>query len=269
MKIGNRLFISFGGVFLLTLLVGLGLTSYVVLTLSGLTTKLYNHPFIVSNAVHDIHINVINIRVCMKDVALAHDRTSLEIAIRRIHAYEKEIHQNFEILKKRYLGDPEDVEKVVRIFAQWKPVREEIFDLKREGRQEETVQAVDEGAENQHLIEIEHALKVLTDFTSAKADIFLADSQAKAKEVAGLSLLMISLVLAIGAGIMVMVSRSITHPLRVALNVSDQVAEGSLDINFPVMYNDEIGQLFTLDAKNDRIYQKYRRYYSKNFQDGS
>ncbi|MDP1678611.1 MAG: methyl-accepting chemotaxis protein [Candidatus Nitrotoga sp.] len=56
-------------------------------------------------------------------------------------------------------------------------------------------------------------------------------------------LALVAIALALAAGIAFLVTRSITMPLSVALNVSNQLAEGDLTANIEVTSKDETGQL--------------------------
>ena len=150
MKIGTRLLMSIG-VLVLSILVTVSLFSiYQIRIQAGLTEKLYRHPFTVSNAVRDVEINVIKMHRSMKDVALAADAVSLEDATREVDRYEKEVYTYFDIIEERFLGDMQDVENLKQVFTQWKPIRDEVIDLVRTGRNAEAA-FITQGKGREHI----------------------------------------------------------------------------------------------------------------------
>ena len=67
-------------------------------TLSDLTTKLYNHPLAVSNAILKIDGNIIRIHRSMKDIVLAKNKRDIQKIIIKINALEKTIIDDFKIV---------------------------------------------------------------------------------------------------------------------------------------------------------------------------
>ena len=73
MKIRNKLFFSFG--LLITFLIFIGLFAILQMqTLSQVTTKLYNHPLTVSNAVRDVDINIMLDSICAEARVLSGEK---------------------------------------------------------------------------------------------------------------------------------------------------------------------------------------------------
>jgi hypothetical protein len=75
-RIGTRLVLEFGIVILMTGVIGwVGIRG--VNTLAGFFTDIYNHLVVVSNAVHDIKINVLSAQINLEN--MLHDSTEQQI----------------------------------------------------------------------------------------------------------------------------------------------------------------------------------------------
>lgn len=244
MKIGTRLFIGFGMVLLLIMTGGGGFTTYLVTTLSGLTTKLHDHPLTVSNAVRDVDINIIKMHRSMKDVASARDTASLEAAVSAVSRYEQDVYAQFGIIEERFLGDKRDVENVKQLFIQWKPIRDEVIRLVRQGKKDEAAE-ITKGKGYNHIVLLENKMKTLTDFAANKADEFLENARTQAKRAYILTFSVMIVLVIFGQSLAFVISRSITRPLKVAIAVADQVSEGDLEVEFEATSKDEVGQVLT------------------------
>ena len=254
LKIGTRLGLGF--VVMLMLMVAVGIFAmYQMSHLATLTTKLHDHPFVVSNAVRDVDSNVIAMHRSMKDVALAEDSASLEVAANVVEQHEKKVYNMFDIIQERFLGDQKDVEEVIQIFTAWKPIRDEVIDLMRQGKKSEAA-AITKGKGQRHIDVLDKEIHDLVDFASQKADIFLENAHSEAyKANIGMIVLLIISVFA-GIAIAFVTSRTIIHPLKTAVNIADQVSEGKLNVAFHVNSKDEVGQVLVAIKKMIRYIQE-------------
>ncbi|MCP4179255.1 MAG: hypothetical protein GY756_15960 [bacterium] len=64
-----------------------------------------HHPFTVSNAVKDVNINITAIHRTMKDLALADTKEEVETAKSLVNFHDSIIHNAFNIVIERYLGE--------------------------------------------------------------------------------------------------------------------------------------------------------------------
>ena len=103
LKIGTRLGLGFGLVLVFVLIL-----SYISVVkmkaLSGLTVKLYRHPYTVTTAILEIEANIIKIHRSMKDVALARNDAEMDRAVETVARYEAEVYERFEVIYDRFLG---------------------------------------------------------------------------------------------------------------------------------------------------------------------
>jgi methyl-accepting chemotaxis protein len=242
MKIRTRLFLSFS--LLIIFIIGVGaFAMFQMNILSSLTTKLYRHPFTVTNTVRKININIAEIRSAMKSLALAKDDALLQETIQKITAYDQEVYDCFKIVKERFLGDQQDVDNLIKIYEEWKPIREKTLALKKEGKHEEVMLAVISGAGASQYAKLREAMKVVTDFADNKAAEFLANARLqKERSFLWLSVIMVLAAL-LGMGVAWAISRSIIRPLKSAVEVANAIAAGNLHNQIPVTTKDETGQL--------------------------
>ena len=104
MKIGIRLGLGFGTV-LFMLFVGSVFSYFQIDTLADQTTQLYNHPYMVNNALRNAELNIIKINRSMKDVALAKTPSDIDKAAGLVDQYDKDAIKSLETVKDRFQGD--------------------------------------------------------------------------------------------------------------------------------------------------------------------
>ena len=105
--------------------------------LSGLTTALFRHPFAVTNALADANADIIAMHRSMKDVAMAQTPADIDRAVADVDRREKAVLEHFGVVRERFLGNKADLDAAAKAFAAWKPMRDEVIRLTREGRKDE------------------------------------------------------------------------------------------------------------------------------------
>ncbi len=176
-------------------------------TLASQIEKIYRHPFMVSNAVLEVNINIISMHSYMKDVALARNTEDLEVAISKVRADEKAAYQRFEIIMDRFLGDKSRILDVRKTFSDWKPIRSQVIELTRASRYDEAVEITkNNGAV--HVALLMDQVDGLVDFANVKAAEFLSNSQSiHSKSVVELRLFVVALLALTGIGTFFVICR--------------------------------------------------------------
>lgn len=241
MKIGFRLFVGFVIMIVLILIVSV-FAIYQLTSLAELTTKMYLHPLTVSNAIREIETKIAEMHRSMKDVALAENTASLEAAVKAVDTGEQEVYETFDIIKERFLGDQKDVDDLIQTFDQWKPIRDEVIRLMKNGEKAEAA-AITSGKGYNHVRALEEKIHGLIDFASNKAEQFLGNAHAEANEAYILTIALLCIAVVVGIVVAVFLSRTITQPLQTVVGVADQVSEGDLDVTFETTVKDEVGQV--------------------------
>jgi ABC-type nitrate/sulfonate/bicarbonate transport system substrate-binding protein/PAS domain-containing protein len=140
-------------------------------TLSDLNTKMYKHPFMVSNHVHEANRDIISIHRHMKDVANARNQQDMDIAISRV-AYEvREVHYHFNMVRSRFLGDLNKIDTARKTFNDWEPIRNEVIELIKAGYSEQAAD-VTKGKGAKHVALLNLHMNELSDFAKTKAAEF-------------------------------------------------------------------------------------------------
>lgn len=212
--------------------------------LAEITTRMYRHPLTVSNAVRDVNINIVRMHRSMKDVALTKDLESLEAAVQTIDRYEQEVYAAFDIIRERFLGDQQEIDQVIQVFRQWKPIRDEVIAFMKAGKQDEAA-ALTQGKGATHIELLQKEIQDLTDFASNKAEEFLTNTSSEAYQAYAWTLGLVGLAVFIGIGIAMRITRMITRPLQQAIRVANHVSEGNLSVQFHVNSRNELGQMLS------------------------
>ncbi len=178
-KIGYRLGLGFGLLIVFIIIdSGLGLLNLKSVTTQ--TSNIYNHPFTVSTAILRVDGNIIRMHRSMKDVALARDKRSIEVAIQSVNELEKRVFDDLDIVHERFLGDKKRVDKLRVEFSNWKLVRDEVIALMRRGEREKAAEITkNKGAKYVQKL-IEHVEEFVS-FAKNKADSFYENAQKSQK----------------------------------------------------------------------------------------
>ncbi|MCU7834061.1 MAG: response regulator [gamma proteobacterium symbiont of Taylorina sp.] len=244
LKIGIRSGFAFFGIILITTGIG-NFTYYGITQLSEMTSKLYKHPFAVSNAVRDTNGHIIAMHRSMKDVALSKTDAQLEQAVQVVSEYESRALTSLHMIHERFLGDKTLVHNASELFRNWKPIRDRVIDLRRAGEYEKAAE-ITRGEGARHVVKMENSMQTLLDFANNKADTFVNAvfaEQNNLQSTLGWGLLILTLV---SISIAFIITRSITLPINnIALTLS-QLASGdskdSLQTKIPYQSRkDEVG----------------------------
>ncbi|WP_082936437.1 methyl-accepting chemotaxis protein [Halodesulfovibrio spirochaetisodalis] len=175
MTLRARLVLGFG--ILLCLLIGMGAaTIQEINEVSSATEKLYRHPYAVSTAILRIDGNIVRIHRAMKDIASSTSQAQVESSLAIIRDLEKSIHADFDVLRDRFLGNPQKVEELVADFDKWRPIREEVIALFKAGNKAGAL-AITKGKGAQHVAKLNADMKAFIDFASNKATAFARQAE--------------------------------------------------------------------------------------------
>ena len=146
--------------------------------LSQLTDNMYNHPLTVSKSLLEIEVHVNAMYRAIKDVVISDTPESLEAALSIIEDQEQEIGGHFATLRKKFLGDPNQVEYAYSLLVESKSIREEVITLRRAGSIQAALE-VSNGKGSSQFKAILEAIDPMVDFADNKALEFLKASQAQ------------------------------------------------------------------------------------------
>ena len=115
LSIAKRLLLGFSGL----VLVGI-IAIWQMFELSGLTEKLYRHPFTVSTAVLRIDTNSLKLEETIKQAAELSKSEQQTTILNQATRYQHNILEDFAIVQERFLGDKKQIDATLNLFKQWR-----------------------------------------------------------------------------------------------------------------------------------------------------
>ncbi|WP_135080288.1 methyl-accepting chemotaxis protein [Terasakiella sp. SH-1] len=241
-KIGVRLFSGFAIILVLTLILGVVSVSSLN-TLSGLTEKLYKHPFAVSTKVLQVKAGIIAMHRGMKDVALAKNDEGITAAAKKVDVLEKEVLGYFDIINERFLGDKAKVNELKQAVINWKTVRDEVIALMRQGKRLEAAE-ITKGKGAKVVKKINDSIDYLTNFAFNKADGFMKKAGETRDFIKIEAIILIVASIAIGILIAWLITASIKKPIAALGQRMLSLKEGEKESPIPGLERkDEIGDM--------------------------
>jgi methyl-accepting chemotaxis protein len=205
--------------------------------LADLTEKQYKHPFAVTNAVARADGNVVRMSRLMKDISMVKDDADIVKLSQQVDALEQKVIEDLTFAKSRYLTSPEEMEKLIQLFKTWKPIRDQVIALRREGKNAEAGEMT-RTAGGPKLNDIFASSKTIYDIAMKKAEFF----QTKTEEAREFSLILTSsigfLVFILGIFIATSITRSLKRQLGAepseVMAIARDLASGKLDAGHQV-----------------------------------
>ncbi len=173
-RIQTRLFI---GLFIIILFSSIVNILYYrdIKELNKVTNSIIEHPFTVSNSVRNIDFYINAIHRSLKDILLSENEIELNNSIDLVNKNEQQIYDNFEIVKEKFLGDLEFVNDAYTTFVNWKPIRDEVIDLVKNGNVDDAAKITKEKG-NDHIRILFQKTSKMIDFANEKAASFNQNS---------------------------------------------------------------------------------------------
>jgi len=241
MKISARLIYGFGSLVALLMILAI-LAVFNMDRLATMTEMLYKHPMAVTNAILSADTNIVWMHKSMKDVALAKTPEDIDKAVAAVNEHEKKAYSEMEIVKSSFLGPKKMVDDILTAINGWKPIRERVIALKRQGKDDEAAQIIKtEGAKQ--VAEINTTVTSLKDWALSKGNSFFENAE-QVRATSMWIFITISIVsITLGIGIGYWIFGSITRPLSQAVNAANLIASGDLRHSINVTGKDEVSQL--------------------------
>jgi methyl-accepting chemotaxis protein len=242
MNIATRLGLGFGAV--TTLVVVLGLLSLNTMnSLAKLTENLHEHPMAVTNAALDARGNIVSIRMQVVSAALAETPDDVDLAIKEIDELEVATYADFKIMLERFLGDKAKIQKALQTFTDWKPIRDEVIALIREGKREEALKII-RGQGGQQAEAARTEIREALIFATDKANAFYKNAAVQRDQAIQLTCAILIVAIVMALVIALLITRSITRPVTTLRRVMVRLAQGDHQVEVPfTRLRNEIGDM--------------------------
>ncbi|MCB2189674.1 MAG: MCP four helix bundle domain-containing protein [Deltaproteobacteria bacterium] len=238
---GFRLGSGFGLMIILVLALG-GVAFWAVNNVAGLTDQLYRHPFAVTTAALRVEGNALRMQRAMREAAYAASLTELGAAQAQLAALEPKIKEDFALIREAYLGDQTQVDQALAQFQAWQKLREEVFRLKKDGREGAALE-LSQGAEAQLVSQISNTLGSFLAIARGKAEAFVGQADQARDTALRIALLLTGLAVAAGLLIAFFLTRGVTRPVLFALTTAQKLAQGDLTMEVRSESQDETGRM--------------------------
>ena len=242
-KLSTRLFMAFGLVILLFSAVGVyGLLQ--MNKLSALTDDMYDHPLQVTKAMLIADHQITAMHRDMNDLLLTSDAEEIATIVAQIDALETSTYQQFDIAEQGVLGAEglALVSATRQHFADWKPVRDGVIELKVDGESEAAIALADQTIASQVAL-IGTSMEPLKTFVDAQALEMLGDSQTTRSTAITVSAVAISATIAASVLVAFVLIRTVTGPLSCGIKMIQAMAIGDVSSRLAMDRKDEIGTL--------------------------
>ena len=119
LKISTQLFLGF--IAMLSFVIILGVVAYRQSDkIHEQTEIMYNHPLKVRRALEGIKVDMLNVRVNVRDLMLATTENEKQQSLQEMESYEADFYTQMNVLKTQYLGPKKDIEDLKTAFIKWK-----------------------------------------------------------------------------------------------------------------------------------------------------
>lgn len=245
LKIGTQLALGLGCILFFVIL--LGVQSYQQEEKMWEETKgLYEHPLQVRRAIGDLSVDILSIHRGMRDLILTENASEREQLIQYIDTTEASALQKFDILYERYLGPRGDIDTLYNEFIGWRAIRDETFQLVREGNSTEATNRIKlTGTGGSSVTRMMEEIKVISDFSLERGDQFYRTAEALKNSLIIQLWILIGIILILSLFISYLLLKGIRDPLRELTHVTEEYRMGRFDARSGYSSENEFGVLVT------------------------
>ena len=243
MSIGRQLRLGLG--LILAFVLFLGVLAWKQTDLLWMQTKtMYDHPFQVQDATSDFEIDALIMHRGMRELLLAASDQGFATVLQDVDAHKADAFQKLEILRKRYLGSPDDISNLHKHFVTWNSIREETIRLWREGKTKEAAaRNKSSGVGGVQLEVLRDHLRKIDVFATNKADQLYRDAGEHANTLKRQLTVAITFIVLFSLLASYVLLRGITGPLAQLTAAADQFRQGKRKVRSGYVSANELGAL--------------------------
>lgn len=241
--IGARLFIGFGIILLLIIVLGISALQQSN-TLWNISDSIYSHSLQVMEATHDIGKNIDDVNALIEKIATNNNLTNKQIkeSAHRLDTFKTEADRLFNVVYKQSSGNKNYIDSLHATYDHWKTLRDRIIEMRLQDKPSEAYSLFEnENASLHHKLIAQ--TKLMSDFSNTKAENFYAYANRQKHEVVFWFRLVLLGLFIITAIISYLVFISIRRPLLALTQFTDQYSHGDYSIRSTYRSTNEIGRL--------------------------
>jgi CheY-like chemotaxis protein/signal transduction histidine kinase len=227
MTIATRLLAGFATVLFFTLVLGAVSIRWMG-RLAETTSNILDHPFTVSLAIANLRAEILTNQIALMELAQSSDQAAIQRLTLTIQEHRAQADRDIATVRERYLGDPQDVDRVVQALVRYRALGNQAITLAWAGEHRKASDLV--GNEATPLVatalrEEEH----VASFAAARAVKFRREADLQAAAAFRATLEGILLMAALSSLVAFLITRSIAASLKVAFNTVSGLVEGGRD----------------------------------------
>ena len=208
------------------------------------TEIMYHHPLIVRRALETLTSDVLNIRMGSKDLIFAVADQERHEANQLIKLSTANVLEQFNLLRKAYLGPRTDVEEAYEAFTRWSSAREKYNEImvSRQIPQENN-----NGASHDELealrVQLTASIKNIDEFAKNKSDELYVAANKLNSSLANQLIMLVAIIFVLSAIISYILLRNILNPLAELSLAMQRFHSGDMDARSMYESKNEFGEL--------------------------
>ena len=257
MNISTRLILVFSIVILAIVIISIS-TVIQLKNSAVISRNIIEHPYIVSNTIRDIEVNIVAMHRSMKDVVLAKYQEEIATAIAIVNEYEQRALVNFNIVFERFLGNKTDVEDAYNTFLDWRIIRDEVIDLVQNGDRDSAI-AITQGKGSRQVELIFEKINGLLIFADQKAKAYRDEAYSQHRLHIRNFIIFVSIMILLSAGFAFFLIHSISVPIGEIINRIKDIGRKQYDIDIDIIGDNQLELLKQSVDQLDTIAEQLNR----------
>ncbi|MBU3099467.1 MULTISPECIES: HAMP domain-containing methyl-accepting chemotaxis protein [Clostridium] len=242
-KLGKKILTGFFIVSIIAAVIGIIGVSNIDL-ISKNDTKLYKNMTAPMSNLYNMTESFVKMRVDVRDIIIAKSAKDIELYESRYNVSKDVFNKNSLVFKQTYLTADEKVlnDKVTESFADYNQIIAQVIVLAKANKDDAAV-ALLRGDVVKINASVEDDMAALT---KMKVELAKTTSNDDAATAISSKIIMIGFIIAgviLSMCLGILISRSITKPIKKLLEVADNISGGNLNVNVDINTKDEVGNL--------------------------
>ncbi len=241
LKIGTRLAVAFSFLVIFTL-TAITIAIIAIKRNTDITNTIYNESLQVIKHDKEIEKNLIRGNDMLYKLSNKTEEKRRNAILKKLDEFEFLIHQNIEILFEKDQKHYDDLYSIEASFFEWEKIKNEIILDVQQNKYEQARDKINKSLKNiteKILIQTKNLLKKSEEHTK----ILIHDTNEQKRKIEQLLILILILTAIFGITVSIVITRSLSSPLKVIVNGIKEIAHGNLNKTIKIDQKDEIGAL--------------------------